>query len=702
MLISNPTIVHTLTSERIRLMKWTKLAAVSAAASLTVMGGALPAVIDVATPLAGAQEASAANTHRQVQNGTMTWGVKESFRGYVVGNIAKGAIFVNGQEVASKQSGRSAAPFNFTATKSSLSSPTSGVIAFNESVRFTGHNYGNGPLLDLELSNIRLQFNGSSAELVVDYKTVEFKGMDTKAIPDPPRTGSDKVLATLSLSGADFSKDRVTVNGTNVTLTPFGREIFANFYDESRSDLDDLTATFSVSDAAGAPPAGPSISGGGGAGGGATRSNAKDGPAALLGTVNDTLTEINGLIVNSNNVLDNSEKLFRPRGAAAARGSGDSGTTASGAGATGGTAGGGAPFSAANVGPVATKSGSPVGGGAGAGGATGNTGGGASAPSGNAGAGGGNAGTAKTATTAAGGGSGSGDVCKDDGSRGVQSAKAAWGVRQSFRNYIRGTIAKGKWQLSGVGDTNNAFQWTGNSGAVNVNKKSGTILFPGTIRFTGHNGILDTQFSNMEIQFAGNSGQLILNVKSNDVEGNPHDYGRVVLANLAFSQLDVSEGSVSGTASTTLTAAGAEAFAQFYPTGDALDPISFTAQLGGKPNCAQGQGGSVSGAATGQGGSAAQAAALRSGESAGGESASAVTAADSGDSADGSVFDEQDGIDATSESKGTGTSKFNIKNGNADDGVTGGWDDSAIAQTIMMLASFLASGGVLARFAVRN
>ncbi|PEN20205.1 HtaA domain-containing protein, partial [Acetobacter fabarum] len=41
----------------------------------------------------------------------------------------------------------------------------------------------------------------------------------------------------------------------------------------------------------------------------------------------------------------------------------------------------------------------------------------------------------------------------------VASADLGWGVRDSFRNYIRGGIANGSWDLNGTTYSNNAFQW---------------------------------------------------------------------------------------------------------------------------------------------------------------------------------------------------------------------------------------------------
>ena len=108
-------------------------------------------------------------------------------------------------------------------------------------------------------------------------------------------------------------------------------------------------------------------------------------------------------------------------------------------------------------------------------------------------------------------------------------------MRTSFRNYISGSIANGGWRLAGVQESGDTFVFSGDAGAVNPSSNSGTILFPGSMNFYGHSGTLDTTFSNMEIQFSGNSGQLIVNANSNDVEGNPKDYGRITLANLSFS-----------------------------------------------------------------------------------------------------------------------------------------------------------------------
>lgn len=654
-----------------------KIVALFAASSISVLGAGTPALVFGfgPAPLAQAQtDTTAATTsHRAVHSGQMKWGVKESFRNYITGNIAKGSI----RGTAPLSGGQ----FTFTAKQSSMSGKDTGVIAFDGEVQFVGHN----DILNLTLKNIRLKVKGNQAQVYADAYGREF--IDTKTKGDF-KDWKNVPLATMTLTSApDFTQDTVRIqsapNQSVLPNNPQALEVFGKTFYKPGTPMDGIDVEVSLRDESGPAPSLGLGSEGAGAGSGsgdrgATRSNATEGPAYLLGTVNDTLVEINGLMVNTDNVLTNAEKLANRRG-------GNPGTT--GAGTSGGTS---PTLTASEVSPVGvaqnqskltasqSTSNAPVGGGT------------AAATPRNSTVNSGSGGAAAAPATA---GGGSGAVCADNGSRGVQNAQAAWGVRQSFRNYIRGTIAKGNWQLSKVSDSNGTFQWSGNQGAVNVQNKSGSILFPGATRFTGHDGILDTRFSNLEIQFSGNSGKLIVNATSNDTEGNPHDYGRVALADLAFSDLNVSEGSASGTATATLTAVGAEAFAHFYPVGDALDPISFTATLGGKSNCAQGQGDSVSASATGQGGSADQAAALRSGSGTNGTAGTLDS-----DTAD-SVFNEVEGVDSVSESKGTGESQFQIKN-SKEEGFT--WDDSAIAQMLTILASFVTAGGVLTHFATRN
>lgn len=162
----------------------------------------------------------------------------------------------------------------------------------------------------------------------------------------------------------------------------------------------------------------------------------------------------------------------------------------------------------------------------------------------------------------------------------VASADLGWGVRDSFRNYIRGGIANGSWDLNGTTYSNNAFQWTKGTGSFKDGK--GSISFTGSVHFTGHHGILDTTISNPRLEINGKTAVLYATVVGNDMDGKSQNYGEVALLNVDVSGLQVSGDkiSISG-AGTTITAEGAKAFAGFYEAGKDMAPLSFSASLSG-------------------------------------------------------------------------------------------------------------------------
>ncbi|TDP57248.1 Htaa protein [Kocuria sp. AG109] len=162
----------------------------------------------------------------------------------------------------------------------------------------------------------------------------------------------------------------------------------------------------------------------------------------------------------------------------------------------------------------------------------------------------------------------------------VSAATMDWGLKTSFRNYISGGIAKGKWDLTDVSYANGKYSWSGGTGTFKDG--SGSLKFPGTLHFTGHKGILDTKLSDFHLEIDGSHGKLYATISSNDMEGKNKDYGDVVFANVDLSGIQADGGSVSvSDAKTTLTQTGADAFANFYEAGQELDPLSFSASLTG-------------------------------------------------------------------------------------------------------------------------
>ena len=163
--------------------------------------------------------------------------------------------------------------------------------------------------------------------------------------------------------------------------------------------------------------------------------------------------------------------------------------------------------------------------------------------------------------------------------RAVTGGSLQWGLKESFRSYVQGPIANG---------TFSGGSFAASGGAFNVvDGGIGRANFSGAITATGHGGLLNFQLSNPSVQITGpGTGVLFAHVSSTSTSGAAAVNGVVAFANLSFSGPAIGGDalSVSG-ASATLTAAGAQAFAGFYPAGTALDPVSFSVSLGGEVPC---------------------------------------------------------------------------------------------------------------------
>lgn len=162
----------------------------------------------------------------------------------------------------------------------------------------------------------------------------------------------------------------------------------------------------------------------------------------------------------------------------------------------------------------------------------------------------------------------------------------SWGVKSSFRSYVVGGIAKGSISTAnGATSTGDGFLWGAGTGSLDANGL-GTLSFPGQVNFSGHNGLLNTTISGMRVRITGaGTGVLVANVSSQDMERKDLSASNVTFATLSFGSLSQTGGS----ASATLTAAGARAFAGFYSAGQALDGLTVsmagTTEAGTKQVC---------------------------------------------------------------------------------------------------------------------
>ncbi len=161
----------------------------------------------------------------------------------------------------------------------------------------------------------------------------------------------------------------------------------------------------------------------------------------------------------------------------------------------------------------------------------------------------------------------------------VTGGSMQWGVKESFRSYISGSIANGSWEASaGATYETPEFAWSGATGSLDPETGTGAVSFVGTVQFTGHEGVLDLTLSNPTLEFEGDGkASLYMDSRSTDATG-----ALVVDAQQEW-VADVTVPASLGVAKTglelsdlpaVLTNSGAKAFAGFYQAEDELDPIS--------------------------------------------------------------------------------------------------------------------------------
>jgi hypothetical protein len=161
----------------------------------------------------------------------------------------------------------------------------------------------------------------------------------------------------------------------------------------------------------------------------------------------------------------------------------------------------------------------------------------------------------------------------------ISGGTLTWGVKESFRAYISGSIANGSWETTDGADYETPeFAWSDGTGSYDPATGTGSVSFTGTVHFTGHDGVLDLTLANPTIEFeGGGSAALLLDARSNDMEGEvavdaqQEWVGEIDLG----ADPAVTDGRIDAAElPTTLTNSGAAAFAGFYQAGVDLDPVS--------------------------------------------------------------------------------------------------------------------------------
>jgi hypothetical protein len=160
----------------------------------------------------------------------------------------------------------------------------------------------------------------------------------------------------------------------------------------------------------------------------------------------------------------------------------------------------------------------------------------------------------------------------------------SWGFKESFRAYVSGSIANGEWSTDGgITYSTPVFVADALTGEVQLETMTGDLAVDGSMRFTGHEGILDTTIANPRLQFDG-AGGLVMVV---DITGTTQDFVEVSAADVPFvvGDLAAAEWRVDGdllvieAVPLVLTADGAEAFGT-YPEGEPFDALTVTFDAG--------------------------------------------------------------------------------------------------------------------------
>ncbi|MFE1547220.1 HtaA domain-containing protein [Streptomyces sp. NPDC058718] len=155
------------------------------------------------------------------------------------------------------------------------------------------------------------------------------------------------------------------------------------------------------------------------------------------------------------------------------------------------------------------------------------------------------------------------------GPAGLRAAAVDWGVRRTFREYVTGAIAQGKWTLAdGAQDGGALFRFPAGKGTYDAKGQTLDASFAGSVRFTGAH--LDLTLAGVTAKVTGGKGTL-----SADVTSAGTTTKAVPLVTFTARDFAPKNGLAAVTeAPATLTEGGAKAFGGMYTAGTAMDPVS--------------------------------------------------------------------------------------------------------------------------------
>ncbi|MER5354707.1 HtaA domain-containing protein [Kitasatospora sp. NPDC002551] len=160
-----------------------------------------------------------------------------------------------------------------------------------------------------------------------------------------------------------------------------------------------------------------------------------------------------------------------------------------------------------------------------------------------------------------------------------------WGVRRTFRDYVTGSIAQGRWEpAGGAADGGAFFRWTPARGSYDPASGALSAAFSGSVRFTGLKSGdaygLDLTLANPGVTVADGKGLLRADVSGRTPDGATQQLTGVELATFDPAGLAAEGGLLKAVElPLTLTEPGGKALGGLYPAGTAMDPLSFAVAL---------------------------------------------------------------------------------------------------------------------------
>ena len=558
------------------------LRAVTAYAGVAALGASLavaaaPASADETVPLSG---------------GSAAWGVKQSFRNYISGPIAHG-----GYEASNGATVLADGTVDFPTAGGAISKEdASGEVSFAGTVVFSGHDYGQGPVLEVRVSDPRVVFDGDAATVYADVTSRDFGGANPNLPPGALVEYGE--VAVTELTGAELTVEGEEIGFTSAagTLHADAVEPFANFY-AAGSAMDPLSFTAGIEDVT--DPGGPLLD-----------PRVTVAPESGLDPEGDTVTlegtgfrpgqgvyaALTALPQTSDSYPAHYTGAVWLRGATAP---GEDGAFSTEVAVTGSYDNGGTTFDCVETQcyvavfndhtdianrdqdvwtPVSfTSEEEPT-----------------EEP------------TDPTDPV---------DPTDPAGPLTVHNGRADWGVKESFRSYITGNIAHGEISTENGATTNEdgTYAFTNGSGEVDLEASTADIGFEGTVVFEGHvydgaDPLLYMTVTDPRVEIENGAGVLYADVVSKSLANEQ----LVTYEDVAFADLDLSgveyelaDGVLSwDPIPASLTAEGVPAFADFYAEGAALDPITLTVSVDEDvtvPGGGDGSGGTPGGPGDGDG-----------------------------------------------------------------------------------------------------